>query len=323
VNLSILEAGIQLSGPDKIVKEMIMSKMIKVLMVDDEVQFRQTTRKILNRKGFDTVIAGNGEEALAKLSEKPDVVVLDVNMPGMDGHQVLREIKKRHPLLPVIMLTGHGQLQSAQTALKEGAHDYLSKPCDIDLLASKIKDAGRPDAVTTRVAKKKVGDVMIPLEDYTIVKEHDTVRTAVQALRQSFASKVSTSRLMETGHRSVLVFNDAGKMTGLIAITDLLSGMMPAYLSAPMPSTADSIRYSPMFWRGMFSRAVKDIADKPVVSLMQSAPEAIDEEDNLMAAAYAMLTNNARRLIVQRKGRTVGIIREQELFFEIEEILRS
>jgi CBS domain-containing protein len=236
---------------------------------------------------------------------------------------VLQEIRKRQPKLPVIMLTGHGALPSAKEALAQGANDYLAKPCDIDVLAAKIKDACKSPGAPQTSDEQRVGDVMIPLEEYTSVKEHDTVRVAVQALRESFSSRISTSRLMETGHRSVLVFNAAGEMTGVIAITDLLGAIMPAYLSAPMPSLADSIQYSPMFWRGMFQRAVKDIGGKPVAALMQSAPEAIDAEANLMEAAYMMLNFNARRLIVRRAGRIAGIIREQELFFEIEKILRS
>lgn len=300
-----------------------MDKTIRVLMVDDEEQFRATTRKILNRRGFETIMAANGKEALEKLAENPDVVVLDVKMPDMDGHQVLKEIRKRKPALPVIMLTGHGDLPSAREALAQGANDYLAKPCEIDLLAAKIKEARKSPDAPLATDEQKVGDVMIPLEEYTTVKERDTVRAAVQALRDSFNSKISTSRLMETGHRSVLVFNDNGDMTGVLAITDLLAAIMPAYLSAPKPSMADSIQYSPMFWRGMFQRAVETMGGTKVADLMQSAPDAIDAEANLMEAAYMMLNNNTRRLIVRRAGRIAGIIREQDLFFEMEKILRS
>ena len=116
---------------------------ISVLLVDDEERFRATTEKLLARRGFETILAENGEEALEKLKEDPDVVVLDVKMPGMDGHQVLKEIKRRSPALPVIMLTGHGALPSARESLAEGAFDYLTKPCDITILASKIHEAFR------------------------------------------------------------------------------------------------------------------------------------------------------------------------------------
>ena len=79
-----------------------MTDQIKVLMVDDEKRFRETTRKILEKKGFDIILAENGEQALEKLEQQPDVVVLDIKMPGMDGHETLSRIKKVKPDLPVI-----------------------------------------------------------------------------------------------------------------------------------------------------------------------------------------------------------------------------
>jgi len=117
-----------------------MDKKIKVLMVDDEERFRATTNKILIRRGFDTIMAESGEAAMEKLKENPDVIILDIKMAGMDGHETLKEIKKQKPDIPVIMLTGHGALPSARQAQEEGAFDYLTKPCDIDVLAGKIKE---------------------------------------------------------------------------------------------------------------------------------------------------------------------------------------
>ncbi|MEA1947088.1 MAG: response regulator, partial [Thermodesulfobacteriota bacterium] len=105
-----------------------MKEKIKLLMVDDEEQFRATTKKILDKKGFDTIVAESGEEAIDKIKENPDVVILDIRMPGIDGHEALRQIKKLKPDLPVIMLTGHGAMPSAKEALATGAFDYLSKP---------------------------------------------------------------------------------------------------------------------------------------------------------------------------------------------------
>ena len=118
-----------------------MDKKIKVLMVDDEAQFRATTNKILTRRGFDTIMAESGEEALTQLSKNPDVIILDIKMPGMDGHETLLEIRKVKPDIPVIMLTGHATVETAIDGMKLGAFDYLMKPCDIDLLLSKVTDA--------------------------------------------------------------------------------------------------------------------------------------------------------------------------------------
>ncbi|MDH3344000.1 MAG: CBS domain-containing protein, partial [Desulfobacteraceae bacterium] len=150
-----------------------------------------------------------------------------------------------------------------------------------------------------------------------------TVQDAVEKLKASFSAEVSTSRLMETGHRSFLVFDEKGEVKGIVAIVDLLSAIMPGYLSAPKPSMADSIQYSPMFWSGMFIREVKQLAAKNVKDIMSSVPPAIDSDANLMEAAYLMVYQQERRLVVMSKKKVVGIIREQDLFFEIEKILRT
>ena len=300
-----------------------MEKKIKVLMVDDEAQFRATTQKILNRKGFDTLIAGSGEEALDKLEANPDVVVLDIKMPGIDGHEALQKIKKRKPDLPVIMLTGHGAAPSAEAALGKGAFDYLSKPCDIELLAAKVNEAYQHGKAPIERKEKVVGEAMVPLEEYTTLTGDQSVADAISALKASFTCKISTSRIMETGHRSVLVMDEGRNVIGIVAITDLLQMIMPAYLSAPKPSTADSIQYSPMFWKGMFGAEIKRNAQVVVKQIMSPAPPVINAAASLMEAAYRMQSENVRRLVVKSSGRVVGVIREQDLFFEMENALSA
>jgi len=300
-----------------------MDRKIKVLMVDDEEKFRSTTEKILQRKGFQTVLAASGEEAVDKLDEQPDVVILDVKMPGMDGHQTLKEIKKRSPDVPVIMLTGHGALPSAKEALEKGAFDYLTKPCDINILTGKIEDACRHADDPKAFEEKRVIGVMVPLQEYTTVSAAETVKDAIFKLKASFTLKISTSRLMETGHRSVLVMDAADQVQGFLAIRDLLELIMPSYLTAPKPSTADSIQYSPMFWQGMFIKEVKQKSEIRIRDVMSPAPLTIEGTASLMEAAYMMIKNNARRLVVNVGGKVAGVIREQDLFFEMEKILRE
>ncbi|MBW2344309.1 MAG: CBS domain-containing protein, partial [Deltaproteobacteria bacterium] len=212
-------------------------------------------------------------------------------------------------------------MPSAREALIEGAFDYLSKPCDIDILAAKINDACQIKKVEGVSEEKAVMDVMIPVEDYTTLKGNQTIGEAILRLKESFASKVSTSRIMETGHRSILVLDDKGQVDGVLSIRDLLQGIMPAYLGASKPSTADSIQYSPMFWDGMFTGAAKALAKKKIEDLMSPAPLIIDGGSNLMEAANMMVTNKVRRLVVTRSGQVAGVVREQDLFFEIERIL--
>lgn len=115
----------------------------KILLVDDETAFVDTMVKRLTLREMDVASAYSGEEALEKLtaSARYEAVVLDVKMPGMDGIETLKEIKKRHPLIEVIMLTGHATVESAIEGMKMGAFDYLMKPCDIDALVEKVKEA--------------------------------------------------------------------------------------------------------------------------------------------------------------------------------------
>lgn len=300
-----------------------MGHKIKVLMVDDEEKFRSTTEKILQREGFDTVLAASGEEALDKLDEHPDVVILDVKMPGMDGHQALEEIKKRSPDLPVIMLTGHGALPSAKEALQKGAFDYLSKPCDINILTGKIEDASRFAKDPKAFEEKRAMGVMVPLQEYTTVSAGESVKDAVFKLKASFTLKISTSRIMETGHRSVLVIDASNNVQGILAIRDLLELVLPSYLTAPKPSMADSIQYSPMFWQGMFIKEVKQKSEIRIKDVMSPAPLTIEGTASLMEVAYMMVKNNARRLVVEVAGKVAGVIREQDLFFEMEKMLRE
>jgi DNA-binding NtrC family response regulator len=112
------------------------------LFVDDEIEYIETLMKRLHKRGVEVSMAASGEEALAWIGKHTvEVIVLDVKMPGMDGIQTLREIKKIKPQVEVIMLTGHANLEAASEGMALGAFDYLMKPFNIDELFYKIQDA--------------------------------------------------------------------------------------------------------------------------------------------------------------------------------------
>jgi DNA-binding NtrC family response regulator len=127
-----------------------------VLLVDDEVPFVETMAKRLAKRDLSVETAFSGKEALEKLGNdgpsRTDVVILDVKMPGMDGLETLAAIKKEHPNVEVIMLTGHATVENAIEGMKGGAYDYLMKPCEIDLLIAKVAEA---------VAKKRAHEAKI------------------------------------------------------------------------------------------------------------------------------------------------------------------
>lgn len=116
-----------------------------VLLVDDEAAFVAAMERRLTKRQLEVTTALSGAEALSKLgddgSSKIDVVILDMKMPGMDGLETLAEIKRAHPLLEVILLTGHGTIESAIQGMKLGAADYLLKPCETEILMAKIDEA--------------------------------------------------------------------------------------------------------------------------------------------------------------------------------------
>jgi len=119
-----------------------------VMLVDDEVEFLETLVKRMKKRNVNVTGVKSGEEALKLMDQNPvDVVVLDVRMPGIDGIETLREIKKKYPLVEVIMLTGHASMEVAIEGMEIGAFDYLMKPMDIDDLLYKLQDAYKKKSI--------------------------------------------------------------------------------------------------------------------------------------------------------------------------------
>ncbi|RJP74682.1 MAG: response regulator [Candidatus Abyssobacteria bacterium SURF_17] len=299
------------------------STPIRVLIVDDEERFRATTASILKKRGFEVIAVGSGIEALEEIKKRPlDVVVLDVKMPGMDGNEALREIKKVKPEIEVIMLTGHGTLESAFEGLREGVFDYLAKPCDIDILARKIQSAY---AKEKRIAfeEPRVKHVMVPLSSFSTIHEDCTVAEAINVILRSFQVIMSTTTVHESLHRSALILDKKDKVIGVLSFTDLLEGLQPAYmrLLKDRPLMADSIHLEAPAFSGMFTIMARDLGKKKVRDLMSEAPPTIDANANLMEATSRLLELKIRRLLVMEGEKAVGVIREQDLFFEIANIV--
>ncbi len=297
---------------------------IRVLIVDDEVQFRANTAAILNKRGLDTMAVGSGLEAVEKIKEESfDVVILDVKMPGMDGNEALREIKKIRPKLAIIMLTGHGTMESALAGLRGGVFDYLAKPCDIDVLERKVRDAYDKGKGLPQM-ERRARDIMVSLSSYSTIHVDCTVAEAVATIARSFQTIMTTGAVRESVHRSILILDDNDTVIGMLSFTDLLWGFQPTYmqlLRRDRPMMADSIYLEPFNYSGMFTVMVRDMGKKKVSDLMSEAPPLIDVGANLMEAASKLLSLKVRRLMVMDGDRTVGVLREQDLFFEIARIM--
>ena len=128
-------------------------KDMKVLLVDDEEEFVKALAERLKMRDLrsDTVLDGEGALSYVE-DQEPDVMVLDLKMPGIDGMEVLRQVRKAYPKIQVIILTGHGTEKHEEEAKRLGAFDYLEKPVNLDVLVKKMKAAYRRKLEDTMVA---------------------------------------------------------------------------------------------------------------------------------------------------------------------------
>ncbi len=118
-------------------------RRFKVLVIDDEPDFLETIVKRLKKRNLEVIGVGGGKDALREIEDHVfDVAILDMRMPDMDGIETLKELKKKSPLTEVIMLTGHGSIESGMQGMQLGAFDYVIKPANFEELFEKINQAG-------------------------------------------------------------------------------------------------------------------------------------------------------------------------------------
>ena len=133
--------------------------MSNILIIDDEKAIRKTLFEILSYEGYKIDEAGDGEEGLKKFIEKDyDVILCDIKMPKIDGIEFLEKAKETNPDIPIIMISGHGTIETAVEAVKKGAYDYISKPPDLNRLLITIRNAMDKTSLVaeTKVLKRKV-----------------------------------------------------------------------------------------------------------------------------------------------------------------------
>jgi signal transduction histidine kinase len=144
---------------------------IRILLVDDEADFRSAIARRLSKRGISAEQAGSAEECLdfLKNSMPPDVIVSDVKMPGMNGLDLLRRIRQEYPNTEVILLTGHASPQDGVEGIKSGAFDYLTKPLEFEQLVSKITQAY--EKIQRREEKKREAVLREKMEQQMIITE--------------------------------------------------------------------------------------------------------------------------------------------------------
>ena len=159
--------------------------MSNILIIDDEKAIRKTLSEILSYEGYKIDEAGDGEEGLKKVREKEyDVVLCDIKMPKIDGIEFLEKAKEANPDIPIIMISGHGTIETAVEAVKKGAYDYISKPPDLNRLLITIRNAMDKTTLVaeTKVLKRKVSKVQ---EFHDTDKEGHAIDRSVVQLEDS------------------------------------------------------------------------------------------------------------------------------------------
>src|SRR6187431_3555917 len=148
--------------------------MAEILIIDDEKAIRKALTEILSAEGYKTEEAGDGEEGLKKFKERSyDVVLCDIKMPKLDGIEFLQKATESNADVPVIMISGHGNIETAVDAVKKGAFDYISKPPDLNRMLITIRNAmDRSSLVTeTKVLKRRVNRVQDMIGESNPIKK--------------------------------------------------------------------------------------------------------------------------------------------------------
>ena len=171
--------------------------MPKILIIDDERAIRSTLSEILHHEGYKAEMAENGEDGLKKFSsENFDVVLCDIKMPKMDGIEFLEKAKAINPDVPIIMISGHGNIETAVEAVKKGAYDFISKPPDLNRLLITIRNAtDRTTLVTeTKTLKRKISKVQDMIGESAGIKK----------IKETIAKVAPTdARVLVTGENGV------------------------------------------------------------------------------------------------------------------------
>jgi CheY-like chemotaxis protein len=275
-----------------------------LLLVDDEDDFRRAAAAALARRGFSVNEAPSGQLALAVMArEPPDVVVLDLKMPGMSGIDTLRRIRELDAKQPVLILTGHGSFPDALTGVNLGVVDFLQKPVDMELLTERLMKvlAG----TQTAVRESSLAELMVPADLYPHLYADQTPEEAFAAVSQ-FVEETAAAGL---GHeiRSALVFDRQEQLVGVVRFSDLLRLVLPRFLSdAPYPT----------FCAGMFVAQCKLMAGRSFCDLMAKLVT-IDVRAPLMAAVHLMARHRLSALPLMDGKELVGILRDRAVVLEI------
>jgi DNA-binding response OmpR family regulator len=279
---------------------------IRLLLVDDEEEFRRATVPTLSRRGFTVAEAADGEQAISAVrKQRPDVVLLDLKMPGLSGIETLKKIRALAPALPVIILTGHGSYDDALAGIRLDIVDFLQKPMNVEELARKIHDLLHRGAQAS-LQERTIRELMVSPERYHRLHDDDPVERALEILAGSVHGR-TTGEGKEAHLRSVLIFDRQERFVNILRFSALLRLVLPDYL--------ENSPYSSYF-TGMFLAQCKVIRKRSIADIL-GARHAVDVNAPLMQAVHMMSQYRLVNLPVMDQKKLVGVLREKDIILEI------
>ena len=264
--------------------------MTKILVIDDERSIRNSMKDILQYEGHDVVLAENGMEGLVSVkSEKPDIVFCDIKMPKMEGIEVLERIKEFSTDTPVIMISGHGTIDTAIEAIRKGAYDFIEKPLDLNRLLITIKNATDKHLLIheTKTLKNKVS------KKYDMIGESEAINH-VRSMIDKVA--VSDARILITGP------NGSGKELVAHQLHELSHRKDCAFVEVNCAAIPSELIESELFGheKGSFTSAIKQKKGK--FELATGGTLFLDEIGDMSLSAQAKVLRALQEQKITRVG---------------------
>ncbi|MBI9085773.1 MAG: response regulator [Desulfobacterales bacterium] len=270
-------------------------KPTRVLLVDDEARFVETLARILLARGFAVDTAPSGEAALSRLEQGGgmDVAVVDLRMPGMDGIATLQAIKGIDSRIQVIMLTGHGSLETGVEAIREGAFDYLMKPCDPSDLIEKINEAVTVEAIRAHpVLWSRTRAAEVLFHPFRRLEPHQPLADALAMFAGDWGGGAAPEALF--------VVDAQGRLRGMVTRRDLVGEAGRA--NPGQPVTWETLGRHPEW---LPNRRLEEILHPEIITTDSGAP--------LVDVARCMFHNHCRSMPVVDGERFMGVVRLKDV----------
>ncbi|NQU84832.1 MAG: sigma-54-dependent Fis family transcriptional regulator [Mariniphaga sp.] len=264
--------------------------MSRILVVDDERSIRNTLKDILEYEKYQVELAENGQQALEVFRNSDfDIVLCDIKMPGMDGFEVMEKLTTLNPDVPVVMISGHGNIDTAVDSIKRGAYDFIEKPLDLNRLLITIRNAmDKSNLVTeTKILKKKVN------KKFEIIGESSAIIKVVE-----MADRVAPTdaRVLITGS------NGTGKELVARRIHDMSNRSSGPFVEVNCAAIPSELIESEMFGheKGAFTSAVKQRIGK--FEQASGGTLFLDEIGDMSLSAQAKVLRALQESVISRVG---------------------